>query len=579
MTRGHDYLEDLRRGLPVRVPFAGLALIEQPLLNKDTAFTEAERHALGLAGLLPPRIATIGHQVEVELMRVRRKQDDLERYIGLTELQNRNETLFYRVLVEHLEELAPYVYTPTVGLACQELSHVMRRPRGLWITPDHVDTIPELLRNAVRDDVRLIVATDNERILGLGDQGAGGMGIPIGKLALYTAAAGIHPTLTLPVSLDVGTDNEELLRDPHYIGWPRPRLRGAEYDAFIEAFVEAVIEVFPHALVQWEDFKQHNAMAILDRYRHRLTSFNDDIQGTGGVALAGILAGLRGLGRSLGDQRIVVVGAGAAGIGIARLLRRAMAEEGSGSGEGLIAMLDSRGLLYEGREAMDPAKREFALPAGRMEGLGLAAGDLGTLEGVVRRIRPTVLVGTTGVAGSFTEGAVREMARHVDVPMVFPLSNPTSLAEATPSDVLAWTDGRAIVATGSPFGPVEVDGRERLIGQANNTYIFPGVGLGAIVSEAHEVSDEMFLTAARTLAAMALPDRLAAGAVFPRLSELRAVSRAIALAVVREARDTGIGRTIADDDIGPAVDAAMWWPEYVPYEPADPPDGGEVHPA
>ena len=579
MTRGHDYLEDLRRGLPVRVPFAGLALIEQPLLNKDTAFTEAERHALGLAGLLPPRIATIGHQVEVELMRVRRKQDDLERYIGLTELQNRNETLFYRVLVEHLEELAPYVYTPTVGLACQELSHVMRRPRGLWITPDHVDTIPELLRNAVRDDVRLIVATDNERILGLGDQGAGGMGIPIGKLALYTAAAGIHPTLTLPVSLDVGTDNEELLRDPHYIGWPRPRLRGAEYDAFIEAFVEAVIEVFPHALVQWEDFKQHNAMAILDRYRHRLTSFNDDIQGTGGVALAGILAGLRGLGRSLGDQRIVVVGAGAAGIGIARLLRRAMAEEGSGSGEGLIAMLDSRGLLYEGREAMDPAKREFALPAGRMEGLGLAAGDLGTLEGVVRRIRPTVLVGTTGVAGSFTEGAVREMARHVDVPMVFPLSNPTSLAEATPSDVLTWTDGRAIVATGSPFGPVEVDGRERLIGQANNTYIFPGVGLGAIVSEAHEVSDEMFLTAARTLAAMALPDRLAAGAVFPRLSELRAVSRAIALAVVREARDTGIGRSIADDDIAPAVDAAMWWPEYVPYEPADPPDGGEVHPA
>ncbi len=579
MTRGHDYLEDLRRGLPVRVPFAGLALIEQPLLNKDTAFTEAERHALGLAGLLPPRIATIGHQVEVELMRVRRKQDDLERYIGLTELQNRNETLFYRVLVEHLEELAPYVYTPTVGLACQELSHVMRRPRGLWITPDHVDTIPELLRNAVRDDVRLIVATDNERILGLGDQGAGGMGIPIGKLALYTAAAGIHPTLTLPVSLDVGTDNEELLRDPHYIGWPRPRLRGAEYDAFIEAFVEAVIEVFPHALVQWEDFKQHNAMAILDRYRHRLTSFNDDIQGTGGVALAGILAGLRGLGRSLGDQRIVVVGAGAAGIGIARLLRRAMAEEGSGSGEGLIAMLDSRGLLYEGREAMDPAKREFALPAGRMEGLGLAAGDLGTLEGVVRRIRPAVLVGTTGVAGSFTEGAVREMARHVDVPMVFPLSNPTSLAEATPSDVLTWTDGRAIVATGSPFGPVEVDGRERLIGQANNTYIFPGVGLGAIVSEAHEVSDEMFLTAARTLAAMALPDRLAAGAVFPRLSELRAVSRAIALAVVREARDTGIGRSIADDDIAPAVDAAMWWPEYVPYEPADPPDGGEVHPA
>ncbi len=548
----------------------GKDLLIRSSLNKDVAFSEKERGALGLRGLLPWRVATMEEQVALELEHLRRKGDDLERYIGLSALQDRNETLFYRLLVDHLEELAPIVYTPTVGRACGEFSHVIRRPRGLWITPDDIDRIPELLRNGGSPGTRLIVATDNERILGLGDQGAGGMGIPVGKLALYTAGAGVPPHLTLPVSLDCGTDNEHLLNDPLYLGYPKPRLRGADYDTFIDAFVEAVIDVYPHALLQWEDFKQHNAIRLLDRYQRRLPSFNDDIQGTAAVVLAGILAGLRRNGQRLSAQRLVFLGAGAAGIGIARLVQAAMRIEGATDDElrDTVVMLDSRGLVFEGREMVDEDKRPFALSPAQMQRFGFDPARNHDLESVVRQVAPTILVGTSGQPGSFTEGAIRAMAERTPEPIVLPLSNPTAQTEAEPADVLAWSEGRALIATGSPFDPVELNGTQRIIGQANNVFIFPGVGLGSIVSRARQVTDRMFLIAAHTLAAMVPAERLDAGALYPRLSDLRSISRNIAVAVVREARDDGVGRIGTDEEIDAAVDDAVWTPIYPP-DPMD----------
>jgi len=545
-------------------PPRGAELLADPTLNKDTAFTEAERDEFGLRGLLPWRVLTIEEQVEIEMERIRRKADDLEKYIGLAALHDRNETLFYRVLLDNLEELAPIVYTPTVGQVCRLFGKVMRRQQGLWVTPDDVDRIPDLLRNTGRPDVRLIVATDNERILGLGDQGAGGMGIPIGKLALYTAGAGLHPNKTLAVSLDAGTDNEQLLADPRYLGYPKPRLRDGAYEAFVEAFVEAVLEVYPHTVLQWEDFKQHNAIRLLDRYRHRLASFNDDVQGMAAVVSAGILAALRVTGQPLSAQRLVLLGAGASGIGIARLFEALLRDAGLSAHEvrRAVVLLDSHGLLYEGRDHIAEDKRPHVLPRQEFEDYGFQPTDPIDLTTVVHHVAPTVLVGASAVPGAITEAAVREMASKVATPMVLPLSNPTSLAEATPSDVYAWSDGRALVATGSPFDPVKVDGHERVIGQANNVFIFPGIGLGTIVSCAHEVTDRMFQVAATTLAGLLSPDRMAIGAMYPALSDLRTVSRAIAIAVARTARDEGIGRMADDEQIEAAVDDAIWNPDY-----------------
>jgi malic enzyme len=555
----------VRGGRPVSL--RGPALLESALLNKGTAFTEEERDAFGLHGLLPSRVSPIDEQVALELEHIRRKGDDLERYIGLASLQDRNETLFYRVLVENLEEFLPIVYTPTVGRACQEYSHIFRRPRGVWITPDDVGRIPELLRAAGSPDVRLIVATDNERILGLGDQGAGGMGIPVGKLSLYTAGAGIYPALTLPVSLDVGTDNQALLDDPLYLGHRGPRLRGERYDAFIDAFVEAVLSTFPRALLQWEDFKQHNAIRILDRYRHRITSFNDDIQGTSAVVLAGIHSALRMLEQRLSEQRLLFVGAGAAGIGIARLVRSAGGRTDGREAGPAILMMDSTGVVHRGRERLDADKLEFAVDEGLLQELG--AGDGSDLRRVIAGFRPTILIGTCGTPSRFGEAEVREMAEHVERPLILPLSNPTSRSEAVPEDVIRWTRGRALVATGSPFPPVELGGRRHVIGQANNAFCFPGIGLGVIVGEAREVTDAMFMVAAETLAGLVSEQRLAACAVYPSQNDLRAVSRAIAIAVVREARDSGFGRPFhGDEEIERAVDAAMWFPDYLPYAPA-----------
>jgi malic enzyme len=501
---------------------------------------------------------------------VRRKPDPLEQYIGLIALQDRNATLFYRVLAENLEELLPIVYTPTVGLACQQFSHLLRRTRGLWITPDDRDRIPQLLRSTPYPDVRLIVVTDNERILGLGDQGAGGMGIPLGKLALYTAACGIHPAVTLPVSLDVGTDNEQLLNDPFYIGYRAPRLRGAEYDALVDAFVEGVREVWPGCLIQWEDFKQHNALNILDRYREDVFSFNDDIQGTAATVLGGVLAALRHRGESLASQRAVLAGSGAAGVGIARLLRAAMIEEGASEADAArnVVLVDSRGLVHAGREGLDKAKAGLALGVDEARAYGFALDQPIDLLETVGRVRPSILVGTTGTPGTFTEPVIRTVAAGAPRPIVMPLSNPTSSAEAVPADILRWSDGGALVATGSPFAAVMLEGVRHEIGQANNVFIFPGLGLGAIVAEATKVSQKMVLAAARALADATSPARVAAGAIYPPVTDLRVVARAVAVAVACEAVRSGAARIADDVDLEAEVDAALWWPAYAPYRPA-----------
>jgi malate dehydrogenase (oxaloacetate-decarboxylating) len=562
--------EEIAAGRPAWIGLRSSALLGARLLTKDLAFPMDERLAFGLEGLLPDRIFTIEEQVELELEHLRRKTDPLEQYIGLAALQDRNATLFYRLLSEHPEEFLPIVYTPTVGRACQEFSHIIRRTRGLWITPDDIDRIPELLRNSPYEDVRLIVVTDNERILGLGDQGAGGMAIPIGKLALYTAASGIHPALTLPVSLDVGTDNPLLLADPLYLGHRAPRLRGAAYDAVVEAFVTGVKETWPDCVIQWEDFKQHNALRILDRYRERFCSFNDDIQGTAAVVLGGILAAVRSLGGRLVDQRIVIVGSGAAGIGIARLVGIAMRAEGATPEQVrlAIAMVDTHGLVHDGRADLDDDKREVARPAAALAADGLAdLAGVPSLAATVRALRPTILLGATGKAGAFDESLIATMAAAVDRPVVMPLSNPTTATEAVPADVLRWSGGRAIVATGSPFAAVEQDGRRIEIGQANNVFVFPGIGLGAIVAEARWMPDELFLVAARTMAEAVSEERLAAGAIYPSVSELRTVTRSIAIAVARTVVRLGMARCheTSDADVTAAVDRAMWWPDYVPY--------------
>jgi malic enzyme len=542
----------------VEVRLRGTQLLNHPMYNRSTAYTREERRVLGLSGLLPDVVSSMEQQARRAYGNIARKSDPLERFIGLAALQDRNEHLFYRVLTDHIEEFLPIVYTPTVGLACQQYSRIFRRARGLWITPEQKGHMAEVLTHTPYEDVRLIVVTDNERILGLGDQGAGGMGIPVGKVALYVAAAGIHPAQTLPISLDVGTDNEELLADDLYIGWRHPRLRGEAYDAVVDELVRAVKLRFPKALLQWEDFKQWNAFRLLERYRHELPSFNDDIQGTAAVAVAGVFAAARAARRTLSGERVVIVGAGAAGVGIARLLRAALAREGL-AGEALaaaIALVDAQGLIV-GED--DGYRRELAWTAELAAARGVRAGS--PLLEVVRALRPTVLVGVTGVAGLFGEEVVRAMAEAVEHPAIFPLSNPTSSSEARPIDLMAWTSGRALVATGSPFDPVAVGDRQVRIGQSNNAFVFPGVGLGALVAEAREVTDSMFAAAADALAAEVAAADLAAGSLFPPISNLRRITARVAEAVVRQAVADGVARNPAES-AADAVAAAMWDPVY-----------------
>ena len=538
----------------------GAAVLSDPLLNKGTAFSHEERRLFQLEGLLPTEITDRDTQVSRGFEHISAKgANPLEQYIGMAALQDRNETLFYQVLASHIAELIPIVYTPTVGQAALSFSHLFRRGRGLWITPAHRGHIHEILGHSRTDDVRLIVVTDNERILGLGDQGAGGMVIPVGKLALYTLGAGIHPAFTLPVSLDVGTDNRALLDDPLYVGWPHPRLRGTEYDDLVAEFVEAVRRRWPNALLQWEDFKKVNAFRLLDRYRNVLPSFNDDIQGTGAVVAAGLLAACRATGVKIQDQRVLMVGAGAAGVGISRQIRH-LVESAGGSGDPnhYLAMFDTTGLVTVDRPGLDEHKVEFARTSGP------ATDDL---IGFIDQFRPSVLVGTTGQPRVFGEELIRTMARHVERPLVMALSNPTSKTEGIPEEIITCTQGRALIATGSPFDPVRYGDLVIPVSQCNNVYVFPGIGMGAIVSGARKVTDAMFSAAAETLAAMVSEEDLSRGSLYPPIEQLRPISRAIASAVARTARDEGVGRLIGDSAIEAALDEHMWDLEYPRLEP------------
>src|SRR5512139_1601078 len=542
----------------VEMRLRGPQLLNHPMYNRSTSFTREERRELGLEGLLPDVVSTMEQQARRAYGNIARKAEPLERFIGLGALQDRNEHLFYQVLGAHLEEFLPIVYTPTVGQACQQYSRIFRRARGLWITPEHKGRMTEVLANAPFEDVRLIVVTDNERILGLGGQGAGGMGIPIGKLALYVAAAGIHPAQTLPVSLDVGTDNQELLRDDLYIGWRHPRLRGDAYDAFVDEFVRAIKLRFPKALLQWEDFTPANAYRLLERYRRELPSFNDDIQCAAAVAVAGLLAASRASGRELADERLVVVGDGAAGVGIARLFGDALRGQGldDESARAAVALLDPAGLVAV---ATDENGLELSWTAELAASRGLRAGS--PLLDVVKATRPTALVGVSGVPGLFDEEVVRTMASQVERPAVFPLSSPASASEARPADVMAWTDGRALVAIGGPFDPAEPGGRPLRVGRCNSAFVFPGVALGVLVCEAREVTDGMLAAAAGALAALAPREDPAAGVLFPRVAGLRAVTACVAEAVVRQAVSEGVARNPPPDAAG-AASAAMWDPAY-----------------
>ena len=559
-------MDDLGGSKAIETRKAGVWLLKNPSTNQGTGFSREQRQELRLRGLIPHRVTKIEDQVQIALEQNRRHSNDLARYIGLAALHDRNEVLFYRVLVENMKELMPIVYTPTVGEACQKFSHIYRTARGIWLTPDDVDDIPEILRNSPFPDIRLIVVTDNERILGLGDQGCGGMGIPIGKLALYVAGAGIHPSKCLPISLDVGTNNANLLDDPLYMGYRKRRLRGQEYDDFIETFVQRVREVFPSALIQWEDFHKDRAFTLLERYEKRVPCFNDDIQGTASVVVGGIFGGLRLTKESISQQRIVFIGAGEACTGIARLLATAMKIDGATDDviKRALVAFDSKGLLHDGREITEHFKREFALSAEVMAHYGLDPKSALTPVDVIRAVKPTILIGATAQPGAFTEEMIRETGKHVDQPIIMPLSNPNSKSECSPAEAIEWTDGRGIVATGSPFADVEYQGKRHIIGQGNNVFIFPGVGLGAIVSEAREVNNEMFMIASKALGEFVSPERLDAGAIYPSQNDLRDVSFKIACAVVKYASDAHIGRKIPHDKIEDVVRDAMWYPDYVP---------------
>lgn len=546
----------------------GHGLLSDPLLNKGTAFDPAERDLFELDGMLPYQATDKDHQVRRAYEHLQDRGDNpLEKYVSMMGLMDRNETLFYQVLADNVEELLPIVYTPTVGHAAVGYSHLFRRGRGLWITPDHRGRIFEILGHARNEDVKLIVVTDNERILGLGDQGVGGMVIPIGKLALYTLGAGIHPAYTLPISLDVGTDNEDLLKDDMYVGWRHPRLRGDEYYELVDEFVDAVKRRWPKALLQWEDFKKANAFKLLDRYRTTLPCFNDDIQGTAAVVCAGIFAYCRATGTKPEDQRVVLLGSGAAGVGIGRQWRHELEAAGlyDASLWRAIAALDSRGLLVESRAALDDHKKAFAWPTEVAESMGLEDGaDLPT---VVDAVKPTVIIGTTGQPGILTEEVIRAMAGHVERPLVMALSNPTSKTEAVPSDVFEWTGGKAIMATGSPFDPVAYEGKTLQVSQGNNVYVFPGVGLGAIISEAAEVTDSMFAAAARELAGRVDEEQLNQGVVYPPLRGLRDISKGIARMVARDARDEEVGLDLTDAEIDARLEHEIWNLDYPTLRP------------
>src|SRR5258705_3800690 len=515
-----------RSEIQKRTVVSGTDLLNLPILNKGTAFTEAERKQLGLEGLLPPHVETLEEQVVRAYEAYKRKEDDLERHIYLRALQDTNEVLFYRLLLDHIEEMTPMVYTPVVGLGCQQFSHIYRRPRGLFISYPLRDSIPAPLRNRPNRDIDAIVVTDGERILGIGDQGADGLGISIGKLCLYSVIGGIRPERTLPIVLDVGTNNQERLNDPEYLGWRHERVTGQAYYDFIEQFVQAVKEEFPQTLLQWEDFATPHARPILERYSDHLLTFNDDIQSTAAVALGAILGAVKVAGKSLKDQQIVFLGAGSAGIGVADFLRAAMRDDGLSDKEARshFWVVDKDGLLHSERKDLSPEQSVYAQPKERVSGWPATANGHIGLADVIGKIEATILIGLSSVGGAFSEAIVREMARKAPRPIIFPLSNPTARSEANAEDLIHWTDGRALVASGSPFAPVSYNGRRIPITQCNNIYIFPATGLGVVASGARRVTDTMILAAARALAENSPAIHDASPSLLPALTDLRKVA-------------------------------------------------------
>jgi malate dehydrogenase (oxaloacetate-decarboxylating) len=552
---------------PLDVPMKGPELLRDPLLNKGTAFSDGERDAFGLHGLLPPHLGTLEDQMDRRLKAFRAEPTPIAKYGFLRGLQDSNETLFYALLGGHLEEMLPIVYTPTVGEGCETFSDHWVKPRGLFVSWPHRHRIAQMFADPRLDEVEVIVVSDGERILGLGDQGAGGMGIPIGKLSLYTACAGLHPRATLPILLDVGTDNEQKLADPLYIGWRQKRIRGKDYDDFVEAFVNAVIQRWPKVLLQWEDFARGNAGRLLGRYKDRLCTFNDDIQGTAAVAAGTLLAAMQATKGSLREQRIVIFGAGTAGCGIASLLLHLMTSENMSEAEARSRFfaVDQPGLLLEDTPQLLDFQRPFAQSRASIAGWTLANPGRIDLLDVARNAKATTLIGVSGQAGAFTEPVIRAMAAGTPRPVVFPLSNPTARSEASPADVLAWTDGRAIVASGSPFPPVRRNGRPFKTDQTNNSYVFPGVGLGVLAVGARRVTDGMFEAAARALAVASPAKSDEAASLLPPVCELRSVARLVAGAVARAARDEGLCPPVTDAQIEARIEAKMWQPSYRPY--------------
>jgi malate dehydrogenase (oxaloacetate-decarboxylating) len=557
---GEDYYE---------VYLRGQQLLNDPLLNKASAFAEEERLLLGLSGLLRPGVSDIGVQMERSLEMYRRKPDDLERYIYLQALLDRNETLFYRLLVDNIIEMVPIVYTPTVGTACQQLSHITRRYRGIYITPENISNIDQIFRSVSLPEVKLIVVTDGERILGLGDLGSDGMGIPVGKVNLYVAAGGLHPACCLPICLDVGTNTERLLRDPLYLGHATPRLEGKAYDDFVERFVLGVKRNFPGALLQWEDFAKHKAFMLLDRYRERILSFDDDIQGTGATALAALMTGMKIKRSKFADQRFVCVGMGQAGVGIIRHIRAMLREEGLNDEEirKRLFAIDQQGLLFDDDPKIEAPQRPFTQPRAAVAGWKLEKSDRISLLDVVRNVKATVLIGVTAKPGLFSKEILETLAQNDERPIVMALSNPTSKCESTPEEIAKATNGRGLMATGSPFAELDFGGKRICTSQCNNLFVFPGVGLGALIAQSPKVTDEMFLAAAKALCGMVTNKQRQEGHLLPEMSDIRKVSRNVAKAVAIEAREAGIGRQLEDEELERLVARAQWDPQYTAFRP------------
>ncbi|MCK6261842.1 NAD-dependent malic enzyme [Vibrio sp. ZSDE26] len=552
---------------PLYITYAGPALLSTPLLNKGSAFTASERSSFNLEGLLPESTETIQEQVERAYQQYTSFESDMDKHIYLRNIQDTNETLFYRLVQNHISEMMPIIYTPTVGAACENFSNIYRRGRGLFISYANRERIDDLLNNATNHNVKVIVVTDGERILGLGDQGIGGMGIPIGKLALYTACGGISPAYTLPIVLDVGTNNPQRLADPMYMGWRNPRITGEEYNAFVEEFMQAVQRRWPDALIQFEDFAQKNAMPLLERYKDRLCCFNDDIQGTAAVTVGSLLAACKAAGSKLSEQRVTFLGAGSAGCGIAEAIIAQMVSEGISDQQARsqVFMVDRWGLLQEGMpNLLDFQQRLVQKNADTKD--WQTDGSAFSLLDVMTNAKPTVLIGVSGAPGLFSKDVIQEMHKHCERPIVFPLSNPTSRVEATPNDIIRWTNGEALVATGSPFDPVVHDGKTYPIAQCNNSYIFPGIGLGVLAVSAKRVTDEMLMESSRALSECSPLAINGQGALLPPLESIHSVSKKIAFAVAKKAIEQGVALEITDEALEAAIEQHFWQPVYRRYK-------------